>query len=245
MPRRCRWISETRGVQRLCGAGLLVLLTAGCATLEGYRDDVEGLPREARILRGGPLTPEPAREETTPGSLWRSATPVARLFQDTKARNVGDILTITIVESASARKNATTETSRETSNTAGISSLLGFERLLRRQSGLVGATGNSSFEGEGTTTRSESLTATVSARVTRVLDNGNLMIEGRREIRVNNENQVIVLTGIVRPEDIQRNNTVLSNFIADARIVYTGSGVVSDRQRPGWLARILDFVWPF
>jgi len=87
--------------------------------------------------------------------------------------------------------------------------------------------------------------ATISARVMEVLDNGNLSIEGRRQLTVNEEDQFIIITGIIRPEDITADNVIESQFIADARIVYTGKGVINDKMRPGWLTRILDWVWPF
>ena len=85
----------------------------------------------------------------------------------------------------------------------------------------------------------------MTARVVDLLANGNMIIEGNREVRVNAENQLITLTGIIRSRDISSENIILSTYIADARISYSGSGVLNDRQRPGWLSRILDKVWPF
>ena len=102
-----------------------------------------------------------------------------------------------------------------------------------------------SFDGSGSTDRVETMTAFMTARVMNVTTNGNLYIEGRRQIRVNNETQFIILSGLIRPTDISPNNTVLSSYIADAKIEYLGSGSVSDKQRPGWLGRIVDVVWPF
>jgi flagellar L-ring protein FlgH len=78
-----------------------------------------------------------------------------------------------------------------------------------------------------------------------ILPNGNLFIEGNREVRVNNENQMMTLTGVIRPRDITANNVIQSTYIADARIAYSGKGVLNERQRPGWLARVLDVIWPF
>jgi flagellar L-ring protein precursor FlgH len=89
------------------------------------------------------------------------------------------------------------------------------------------------------------LQARLTARVVRVLDNGNLLIEGRRQLTLNAEDQFIVITGVIRPEDIAADNWVLSSNIADARILYTGSGVLADKQHPGWMTRALDWVWPF
>jgi flagellar L-ring protein precursor FlgH len=89
------------------------------------------------------------------------------------------------------------------------------------------------------------LNATITARIINVLPNGNLMIEGRRNIKVNNEDQEIMLEGTIRPRDISPNNTVNSIYVADARISYSGRGIISDRQSPGWLMNIVDKLWPF
>jgi flagellar L-ring protein precursor FlgH len=101
------------------------------------------------------------------------------------------------------------------------------------------------FSGSGETKRSGSLTTTMAARVMEVLPNGNLAVEGKREIYVNNEKKEILLQGIVRPRDIASDNTIYSTQIADAKIIYTGIGVLAEKQRPGWAARIFDYVWPF
>ncbi|MEQ8203568.1 MAG: flagellar basal body L-ring protein FlgH, partial [Smithellaceae bacterium] len=109
----------------------------------------------------------------------------------------------------------------------------------------IGGTSSNSLKGAGDTTRSSKLSASISARVLKILDNGNLLIEGRRQLTVNAEDQYLVITGIVRPEDITAINTVASQYIADARILYTGDGVINDKMRPGWLTRVVDWVWPF
>jgi flagellar L-ring protein precursor FlgH len=171
-------------------------------------------------------------------------------FQDLRAHNVGDLVTINIVETSKASKAAATKTARTSSIDAGITNFLGFEKQLHMpkafdNANMFNASMTNNFDGSGATSRDESMTASVTAMVTRVLPNGNLFIEGTRRIRVNNEIQHIVLSGIVRPSDISPDNTVLSSYIADARIDYTGNGPVSDKQRPGWLARLLDVVWPF
>lgn len=185
------------------------------------------------------------------GSIWQAAS--AGLAEDHKARRKGDIITVVIVENASASKEATTDTNRDASISASIPYLLGlekssflFDRLTKADpKNLLGANTSSQFQGSGATTRKENLTATMSAKIMEVLPNGNFLIEGRRNVKVNNEDQVIVLEGTVRPRDISPENAVSSALIADARITYTGNGVISDRQRPGWLLNFLDFVWPF
>ena len=171
------------------------------------------------------------------------------LVEDFKARAKGDILTVVISETASASKEATTGTSRASAVAAGIPNLMGLETSgiskYMDLSKLVNASASSKFDGSGSTTRKENLNATISARVIDVLANGNMLIEGRRNVLVNNEDQIIVLTGTVRPRDITPDNLVNSTLIADARIAYSGKGVISDRQQPGWLMGIVDKVWPF
>ncbi|MDD5434003.1 MAG: flagellar basal body L-ring protein FlgH, partial [Nitrospira sp.] len=111
--------------------------------------------------------------------------------------------------------------------------------------GSVGAETKEKNDGSGTTSRSSQLTAVMTAKVLDVLPNGNLVIDGKHEVSVNNETQIISISGIIRPEDIGPGNTILSTYIADAKITYSGSGVISDKQRVGWLVRVMDFIWPF
>ncbi len=101
------------------------------------------------------------------------------------------------------------------------------------------------FSGNGTTERSAQITATVAVRVMQVLSNGNLYVEGAKETTVNRERQYVTLAGIIRPEDISSLNTITSDAISDLRVELSGDGVVTDKQRPGWLTNVLDNVWPF
>ena len=183
------------------------------------------------------------------GSLWQSTS--AALTDDMKARRRGDIVTIVISETASASKEAKTGTSRDSSVSAGMPALLGLEKsdLMKKNfadlANLISASANSKFQGTGTTSRQENLKATITARVIDVQPNGNLMIEGRRNIKVNEEDQIIVMEGTVRSRDIAPDNTVNSIFVADARISYSGRGIISDQQSPGWLMNIFNKIWPF
>ena len=180
------------------------------------------------------------------GSLWQGES--RSLVEDHKARRRGDTLTILIVESASASKQASTDTSRSTSASAGMPNALGLEKTLNKWtdlSKLINASYDSKFTGAGSTSRKENLTASLSAKIMEVLPNGNFLIEGRRNVKVNNEDQIIKVEGTVRPRDIAADNTINSSLIADARITYTGNGVVSDQQSPGWLMNIFNKVWPF
>ncbi|MEJ2639195.1 MAG: flagellar basal body L-ring protein FlgH [Desulfosarcinaceae bacterium] len=185
------------------------------------------------------------------GSLWTDQSDFGSLFTNPKARRVGDIVTIRIVESSSATNKASTQTGRSSSVSAGVDNFFGLENKYSANSpffnpfGKVGGGLESDFGGSGTTKRSGDLTATITARVIDILPNGNLIVMGSREVMVNREKQQITLSGIVRPRDISAENVVLSNYIADAKISYSGSGVINDRQRPGWLARALDIIWPF
>jgi flagellar L-ring protein precursor FlgH len=185
-------------------------------------------------------------------NLWQEVS-YTNVFQDLRARQVGDLITVNIVETSKASKKANTKTGRESSIDAGINNLLGWEDKIAKI-GIPGefnsdvmfkASLSNGFAGSGETDRDETMTASITARVMEVTRNGNLFIKGTRQIQVNRETQYITLTGLVRPADISPNNTVLSTYIADARIEYTGSGPVSDKQKPGWLMRAVDFVWPF
>lgn len=178
------------------------------------------------------------------GSLWSEDRPQSFLFNDFKAARVGDVVTIRVVESSKGNKNASTKTEKDSSVSASISAFFGMSTDKLSQAS-VGAETSEKHDGIGSTSRSSELTAFITAKVIDVLPNGNLMIDGRREVIVNNETQILSINGIVRPEDIGPSNTVLSTYIADAKITYTGSGVVSDKQRVGWFVRLMDILWPF
>jgi flagellar L-ring protein precursor FlgH len=181
------------------------------------------------------------------GSIWQasSVSPV----DDFKARKLGDIVTVVIVEEASASKQASTGTKREAGMSASIPNFMGIETTALADkldlNSLIKANTSSNFDGSGTTTRKDVLNATISARVTDVLANGDLRIEGSRSVRVNNEEQIIILQGTVRPKDINHDNMISSSQIADARITYSGNGIINDRQQPGWLFNFIDKIWPF
>ena len=198
-----------------------------------------------------PSQPAPVVERHATGSIWPGATAGNMLFADKKARYEGDIVTIIVVESSQGGNKAATNTGRNTNTSAGISALLGLETsVLGKNPNMggsinIGGSSSSSLKGTGDTTRGGTLEARITARVTNVLSNGNLAIEGRRQVTVNAEDQYIIITGAIRPEDITSDNLIASQYIADARIVYTGSGIINDKMRPGWLTRIADWVWPF
>jgi flagellar L-ring protein precursor FlgH len=205
--------------------------------------------------RGGEYKPAtypepPPRTASLAGpSLWDDRKGV--LFTDRRARNVNDVVTIVVDESAKASKEAKTSASRDSSADLGISAFFGVEKTVAARkpnlspSGLIKADTATSFDGEGKTSREESLTTTVTAVVREILPNGNMVLEARRTVSVNGENQVMIMHGIIRPEDVDGLNSVLSSRVAQARIEYYGEGIISEKQNPGWMARILDHIWPF
>ena len=226
----------------LLGLAMMALLCS-CSIYGTRPDDIQP---QAKIL------PTPIVEpDYTPGSLWPGENSRNMLFTDNKARYVNDIVTIIIDESSSGQNQASTNSSKNTLTNAGISAMLGLNTsIINSNANLggklsVGGESTSSLKGAGDTSRGGRLQARLTARVVRVLDNGNLLIEGRRQLTLNAEDQFIVITGVIRPEDITAENWVLSSNIADARILYTGSGVLADKQHPGWLTRALDWGWPF
>jgi len=194
---------------------------------------------------------EQTRSDSNNGSLFIENAVLGDMFINPKARRIGDLVTIRIVENSSAANQASTSTDRSSSLSAGIEGFFNAEKRFAADRPFfnpfsnVSGSINSEFEGTGATKRSGALTAFMTARIVDVLPNGNLFIEGNREVRVNNENQMMTLTGIIRPRDIAADNVIRSTYIADARIAYSGKGIIDERQRPGWLARVLDAVWPF
>ena len=197
------------------------------------------------------FAPPEIKKTALPGTIWTGENAANSLFADRRAKRVNDVVTIVVSENSVGGNNANTNTSRDTNTNANVSSLLGLESaildVLRKGTTSISVAGTStnSLKGVGQTSRDGNLTATMSAKVVKVLENGNFLIEGRKQVTVNAEDQYLILTGIIRPDDIATDNTILSQYIADAKIVYTGKGVVDDKQRPGWLTRIVDWVWPF
>jgi flagellar L-ring protein precursor FlgH len=193
-------------------------------------------------------TPEPVTRQAN--SLWRSG--ARAFFKDQRAQRVGDLLTVNVTISDQAKLNNTTTRTRGSSEDATIPALAGIEGQLSKvfpesvdPSDLVDFGANSSHTGTGTVDRSETLSVKLAALVTQVLPNGNLVISGRQEIRVNYEVRELVVAGVVRPEDITAINTINSEQIAEARIAYGGRGQLSDVQQPRYGQQIYDIIFPF
>lgn len=170
-----------------------------------------------------------------------SATEVPNLYSDQRAIKVDDILTIQIIESAKANTDAKTSTDKEQSASVQSSGGIGSLRLIPSFGASAGS--KITHSGQGGTSREGSLVATISARVLKVLDNGNLMIEGTKVVEINDEKGIIKISGTVRPRDIQQNNVILSSNVADAQITYSGKGPVNTAHRPGLVMRIINWIF--
>jgi flagellar L-ring protein precursor FlgH len=189
----------------------------------------------------------------TTGSLWQEENGRAYLYEDLRAMRVGDIITILIAEKHKGSKSADTSAEKDSTisnslqgGALGYLGIPGVRLGAEATRGLgIDASAKNKFGGKGATNREDTLTGTISAIVTEVLPNGDLRVEGRREVTVNSERQIMTIGGIVRRVDVNTKNTVQSTAIADAKIEYSGLGVVDDVQRPGWFVRILDWIYPF
>jgi len=264
--------SPANGAARFCrfrcnwfvGSALLVLLLAQAACVTPGTTKTTGLPydpagslKPTACAATSPELPTipplalpaegPRPDETLPtGSIW---SPVSvSMYEDLKAKRVGDVLIITVSEQSDASKQATTTTGRAKDNSADIN----FAGLTAGSTTVLGPmkTGytnkfDNNFKGSGVTTKTDKMTAFMSASVIDLLPNGNLFIRGSRWTKVNDELQQMILEGVVRPVDIDRSNQVLSQKIADAKIFIVGKGPVSTQQKPGWLGQLFDIINPF
>lgn len=172
-------------------------------------------------------------------SLWPHAGD--SVYKDKKAFKIGDVLTVHVQESASASHRADTRAQKSSSN----SFALGSQRSSAIPTTDFGITGREDFRGGGRSVRDGTLNGMITVRVTDVLPNGNLVINGNRVITVNDERQVMEITGIVRPEDVTAENSVLSTLVADAQIKYTGRGAIAEKQRLGLISRLLSMLFVF
>jgi flagellar L-ring protein precursor FlgH len=236
---------------------LLVLgaALAGCATTANTVKTPPPAPVAHKVAPSVPPAPYPEAgprpESMAPtGSLWAPTS--GSLFADLKAAKVGDVVTITITEESSGSKAATTSASKDKT----FSGQFTFSGAGLGASGVANPKGAMSFgpysgqfthgfKGDGSTTKTDSMTASMTATVGAVLPNGNLLVRGSRWTKVNDEMQQLVLEGVVRPVDINRNNTVSSQNVAEAKIFLLGKGPVTQHQKPGWLGQVLDFLSPF
>jgi flagellar L-ring protein precursor FlgH len=236
------WSSTERRRFAVC-ALLVPILASGCGRFYLLRDPV---------MTGGEVAVSPPTERArATGSLWRDQVGANYLFADVRARFPGDLITIVIAETASGSKAADTSTSNETNILLSVAEFFGFPQALAENNPdinptqLIQADSEVEWDGEGSTNRSDNMQARMTAQVTTVAPSGNLWIEGEKVIAVNNENQHLVVSGWVRPEDINTQNEVLSTRLASANVQYYGIGEVGRQQRAGWGVMLIDYLWPF
>jgi flagellar L-ring protein precursor FlgH len=183
----------------------------------------------------------------TPPSLFSANAPDLYLYRDVKARNVGDILTIQVIENASATNSATTATQKKGDVSLSAPALAGLESVSTplNFSNILQAAGGLNFNGTGSTTRSGQLQAAISARVVQVLPNGDLRIEGTKVVTINGERQTLTIGGMVRSHDVSPSNVILSTAIANMDVKFDGKGVVADSNKPGWFYKLYSIINPF
>jgi flagellar L-ring protein precursor FlgH len=234
-----------RFVPRLSSLVALAIVVSSCASTPKLP------PPPPRYIYQTTQAEAPKPAVRGSNSLWHET---AGLYEDVKARRLNDLLTIRVAENISGSGAADTAASRKSSADAGVDSLLGIptdlglSNLYGKGKGFsptVKGSMQDDFKGSGATTRAGSLVGTITAKVVEVMPNGTLAIESRKEITINNEKQILILRGIVRPDDIAVDNSVLSSRVADAEVFFVGDGVLAGKQNTGWLVKILDKVWPF
>jgi flagellar L-ring protein FlgH len=241
----------------LAGASLLVLsLASGCSAIDrlsqiGETPKLNAIENPTTQPGYKPVSmpmPKPETVSYNPNSLWRNGS--RSFFKDQRARQIGDLLTVTV--NITDQANFANETQRNLTGSEGsaITDFLGAKTLgLQQQKALPGnllqANGTSQYDGKGSIQRQETLQTNIAAVVTQVLPNGNLVVEGKQEVRVNAEMRELIVAGIVRPEDIQSDNTIDSTKIAQARISYGGRGQITDIQQPRYGQQVMDVLLPF
>lgn len=243
----------------------IALVIVGIFVLGGCAETIERLERVGKEPQLTPITnpvqaseyrpislpmPMPEAEIHQANSLWRAG--AKGFFKDQRASRVGDILTVVININDTAEVNNQTRRARDNSEAASIGNMFGYEGSLAGvlpsafdPDNLINIGSDSSSDSTGTLSRDETITLQVAAIVTQVLPNGNLVIHGTQEVRVNFEVRQLSIDGVVRHEDISSTNTVTHEQIAEARIVYGGKGTISDIQRPRYGQEIFDIIYPF
>jgi len=218
----------------LCAAAWCGCAGRPSATTPTLASDLERLQTDLELL---PPFPQPALRS---GSLWSDGGPGAALVRDHRAFRVNDLVAIVVDESSSGSNASSTDLARDSESNFSAPFVFGLDvtQALTTQM-------ESDFAGDGTTSRSSRLASTVTARVMRVLPNGDLVIAGQKTVMVNRERQVLTLVGSVRPVDILPNNRVRSSSIGELTVRLWGKGEVDDTIRQGWFMRIMNRVWPF
>jgi len=212
--------------------------------------------------------PSPANN---PGSLFSQAAQPQYLYEDNRARRIGDIVMVNVAEKSNAKNKSKTKSNGKNSQNMQVDNYFNQHSItpVPFNSQLKGATGldaagflgmqgyvgtgtpivsnsrNNQFDSDGETSRESTVTYTIGCRVVNILPGGVMQIEGARQVRVNDDTQIMVVRGLVRPMDVSPDNSIPSSAMAEAQIDMFGTGVLADRQKPGWLSRVLDNIWPF
>ncbi len=216
-----------------------------------------------------PVTQAPA-PANNPGSLYSQAAQPSYLYEDSRARRIGDIVMVIVTEKSNAKNKSKTKSNKNNQTNYEVDNYFnqhtidpfpmstqlqaigidpgGFSgRKGRVGTGtpLVNTTTNNKFDSDGETSRESTVTYTIGCRVVNILPGGVMQVEGARQVRVNDDTQIMVVRGLVRPMDVSPDNSIPSSAMAEAQIDMFGTGVLADRQKPGWLSRVLDNIWPF
>jgi flagellar L-ring protein precursor FlgH len=243
-------------VPRLAAVALFAAGLAGCNTVDrlaniGAEPSLSPIenPAKGQPRINMPM-PNPAPVETQANSLWQGG--ARAFFKDQRASQVGDILTVTINIADTAQLANSSVRTRNNAEGAAAGSFFGLESQLSKifpeavdPASLVNLSSNPANTGTGSIARSENIALRVAAVVTDVLPNGNLVIRGSQEVRVNFETRVLQMSGVIRPQDIQSNNQLPYDRIAEARIAYGGRGQMTDFQQPRWGQQLYDIIFPF
>ncbi len=240
-----------------------VLLLAGCNTIDrlsqvGKAPPLRPIENPTAAPGWKPVTmPMPQPEIVRPAganSLWRSG--ARGFFRDQRARRVGDILTIEVSIADKAQLDNETSRGRTNTDSLGLTDLFGFENKLQKvfpssdakpldPASLVAAKSDMLNKGVGKVDREETIDLKMAAVIVQVLPNGNLVVQGRQEVRVNYEVREVYVAGVVRPEDISPDNSIRHDKIAELRVAYGGRGQITDVQQPRWGAQVLDILLPY
>ncbi len=232
-----------RGAVRAVMAVGLLLGLGACAMMENHHSLKPLTPLSM------PAEPESLAAHPANGAIWQTGTNVS-LFNDNRANRIGDLITVLIQENSSASNNTNTAINTSDSLNAALTNFFGITPTFGSVAGnafspSMGATSGQKYGGTGATTQSNTFTAMLEVTVVRVQGNGNLVIEGSKEVLLNGGHEYIRVAGVVRPADVTPQNTILSTQIADARVEYSGDGSIYSAARMPWLARFFLSLWPF
>jgi flagellar L-ring protein precursor FlgH len=240
----------------------MVLMTCSCLTSCATADKISQIGKAPEMTKiSNPTTdpnyqpvslPMPTPKDITrqKNSLWQSDR--VTFFKDQRANNIGDIITVMIDIDDEATMENETEKKQTSDGGASLGALLGYEQALNRvlpqaidNTNLTEFGSESNHKGEGSTDRQDEITMRMAALITQILPNGNMVIHGNQEVLVNFEKRLLMIDGVIRPQDISVDNTVSYDQIAEARIVYSGQGQITDAQQPRYGQQLYDIIFPF